>query len=562
MKRFIAIVPILLMLVTECVFAQATCTLDCCNECFPYYFCVGDTQLLMCSNSPLESGHPAMSFIPSCVTVDAMPAQGLWQPQTGVPDFTEMPPTQPNKEEIYERYVESAEDPSYGLSPPPFSIPYDVPENAAEYWGGDPAEYTAGLAQWNLDSSNFFSGLGWALIDTSSMDDENAIGAAVNYFEQDYGWLFEEYDNEESAYTDSLTTYETDSTTHFTGHDVPYTQIWNQTNADSDANKALHNWLNICSPPVPPSVSLGGCCLHIVLDTNAKDFEGPGSDPIGTWASTVGGWQQSGFPACDDTSACPTFVRYIDVNISYDMFEQTTNPIVPNPVDTQYILHSVPQMGFYTSQSGIPSVFTGFSSVSFYTLMEHEIGHFLGLHHPDETDDMGTTCSNCYTENPPWVFSTAIDNYIPNIHAIDGGFQTIMGPIIKDGTPPRQLTIEDTCQFQKLYCPEDCLTHGGLCALDGVSQQNAIPQDWFNPEVFPNPSNGDMTLTFTTIAQSLTQISIYDMLGNNVKEVSNGYLNVGQQTISLGTETLPSGSYVCRVRVGDRVSYINLAITK
>jgi hypothetical protein len=44
--------------------------------------------------------------------------------------------------------------------------------------------------------------------------------------------------------------------------------------------------------------------------------------------------------------------------------------------------------------------------------------------------------------------------------------------------------------------------------------------------------------------------------------VFDGYLNVGPQSISLGTETLPSGNYVCRVRVGDRVSYINLAITK
>jgi hypothetical protein len=58
------------------------------------------------------------------------------------------------------------------------------------------------------------------------------------------------------------------------------------------------------------------------------------------------------------------------------------------------------------------------------------------------------------------------------------------------------------------------------------------------------------------------QVAIYDVLGNQVRMVSSGYEEEGQQTISLGTETLPSGNYVCRVRVGDRVSYINLAITK
>ena len=44
--------------------------------------------------------------------------------------------------------------------------------------------------------------------------------------------------------------------------------MWNQALADTDANNALHNWLKVCDPPVEPSISLDGCCLHIVMDTN------------------------------------------------------------------------------------------------------------------------------------------------------------------------------------------------------------------------------------------------------------------------------------------------------
>ena len=82
MKRLTIIVPLLLVLFANRASSQATCTLDCCNECFPYWFCTSDStpQLLMCSNSPFEMGHPALSFIPSCVTVDAMPSQAIWQP--------------------------------------------------------------------------------------------------------------------------------------------------------------------------------------------------------------------------------------------------------------------------------------------------------------------------------------------------------------------------------------------------------------------------------------------------------------------------------------------------
>jgi hypothetical protein len=52
------------------------------------------------------------------------------------------------------------------------------------------------------------------------------------------------------------------------------------------------------------------------------------------------------------------------------------------------------------------------------------------------------------------------------------------------------------------------------------------------------------------------------VLGKEVRSVLSEEQEPGEQSISLGTETLPSGNYICRVSVGERVSYINLAITK
>jgi hypothetical protein len=414
--------------------------------------------------------------------------------------------------------------------------------NADEYWYGDPTTVAAGLAQWNLDSSNFFNGVHWELTDTSGFD-ENDFDAAEAYYDQDYENLFRVYD-------DQYSTYQSDSTAHANGTDVPYSQIWNQTQADTDANDALQEWLNECSPPVPPTGILTGCCLHIALDTIAADF----NDPLTAFAETVNNLGQPGFPTCSETE-CPYFARFVNVNTTSAFFYQSDIPREQHP-DTSYILHPVPKWGFYTGQSGHPLVYTGFSAYSFYQLAEHEIGHFLGMHHPEQLAN-GTACSNCYTHNPLWTKDSLGDHIL---HPT--GFHTVMaqGNNMANSSP-MALTNEDDCQFQKLYCPGSCITHGGSCALDGVSQPTPV-QDWFNPEVFPNPSNGGMTLTFTTIAESLTQISIYDILGNQVSMVFEGYLNAGPQSISLGTESLRSGNYVCRVRVGDQVNYINLAITK
>jgi hypothetical protein len=196
-----------------------------------------------------------------------------------------------------------------------------------------------------------------------------------------------------------------------------------------------------------------------------------------------------------------------------------------------------------TYADGVDQTYFDFS---FYQLMEHEIGHWLGLMHPESGPPNGTStyaCSNCYTNNP----------YITSANKVNAsGFWTVMAQGLNfAGDTALLLTSEDSCQFKKLYCEEDVSVKLG-----------PNPNDWFNPEVFPNPTNSGMTLTFTTIAESLTQISIYDILGNQVRMVFEGYLNAGAQSIPLGTESLRSGNYVCRVRVGDQVNYINLAITK
>ena len=131
---------------------------------------------------------------------------------------------------------------------------------------------------------------------------------------------------------------------------------------------------------------------------------------------------------------------------------------------------------------------------------------------------------------------------------------------------PVPLTSEDECQFQKLYCNTcadssgDTLKGPAPCAYDaGVS---APERDEFEANIHPNPSTGAMELDYTLTNFALVQVSIYNVLGVQVLQVFSGYEPVGTQSISLGTESLPSGNYVCRVRVGDQVNYINLSITK
>ncbi len=73
---------IVLLLVSGVSRAQTICD-SCCAESFPYTFCslLGNSQFTQCSSNPNADGNPVKSFIPSCVIVDPMRPDALWQPK-------------------------------------------------------------------------------------------------------------------------------------------------------------------------------------------------------------------------------------------------------------------------------------------------------------------------------------------------------------------------------------------------------------------------------------------------------------------------------------------------
>ena len=258
---------------------------------------------------------------------------------------------------------------------------------------GDEDAYDAACAQFSLDSTNFLNGDRTDKIDTSDLD-YLSTSIVDWYAVEDEIWLNEwlthdedsvagdqsteiiwdsceaRYSRDSAAWPAEYATYEgaalqytADSLARATNVNT-YTQIWSQGQADTDANNALHNWLNVCSPPVLPTVSLSGCCLHIVMDTNARDFGTP-LQAMAASAETVGGWDSVGYPSCDDTSACPYYARYIQLNISGTYLYQTTDPSLQQP-SPLYALHSVPKWGFFTSPSSAPSLYSGYKCASFY----------------------------------------------------------------------------------------------------------------------------------------------------------------------------------------------------
>ncbi len=535
MKKILLTIFGFLLFAVNTSVAQVTCTIPCWQQSFPYNFCDPSTglQFIQCSTFPNDDppGVPVKAYIPGCVAIYyEYNMDTLWQPSTAVPVFTEEPP---DRQEIWDNYIDNIVGVDFNWVNP-WDKPYDDGNEA--YWG-DSSSYAAAIDQWQLDSAVFFAGDSQEVSSYYYDGNDNDEEAVSDYFQQERWALF-------NAYHVQYGTYQTDSTAHARGTDVPYVQPWSDAQAATDAQNALNHWLGVCQPPIAPDGP--GCCIHVNLDPNPNDFSPAASD----FAETRSDSNQEGFPQCGEAS-CPDLIRFINVNTSPAFLYQTNNPLLwhSNPA---YKLHSAPTQMWYTGTGHpMPNTYADgvdqtYFDFSFYQLMEHEIGHWLGLMHPESGPPNGSAtyaCTNCYTNNP----------YITKSKTVNpAGFWTVMAQGLNfPGDTALLLTNEDSCQFKKLYCPADVSVKLG-------TQTN----DWFHPEIFPNPSSGGMTLTFNIISQSFTQISIYDLLGKKIKEVLSDYSEEGPQSISLGTETLPSGNYVCRVHVGERVSYINLVIKK
>ena len=80
-----------------------------------------------------------------------------------------------------------------------------------------------------------------------------------------------------------------------------------------------------------------------------------------------------------------------------------------------------------------------------------------------------------------------------------------------------------------------------------------------NFQVYPNPSEGQFTVVFSSEEVGDVDISIYDLLGRKLKEKSYKETSIQFEEI-FNAEDVTSGIYILKVRKGQRVSFRKLKI--
>jgi hypothetical protein len=93
--------------------------------------------------------------------------------------------------------------------------------------------------------------------------------------------------------------------------------------------------------------------------------------------------------------------------------------------------------------------------------------------------------------------------------------------------------------------------------VTNVSQDSNVPQEFTLDQNFPNPFNPSTRIRFTIPQTGEVKLSVFDLLGREVKLLYQGVLNAGEHTLTWDSrnplgEAAPSGVYICRLIQGDR----------
>ena len=86
----------------------------------------------------------------------------------------------------------------------------------------------------------------------------------------------------------------------------------------------------------------------------------------------------------------------------------------------------------------------------------------------------------------------------------------------------------------------------------GINQNGTeIPNTYSLSQNYPNPFNPSTKISFDIPSASNVNLTVYNILGAEVKVLANEYLAAGKYDVQFRASDLPSGTYFYRLRAGD-----------
>jgi hypothetical protein len=102
----------------------------------------------------------------------------------------------------------------------------------------------------------------------------------------------------------------------------------------------------------------------------------------------------------------------------------------------------------------------------------------------------------------------------------------------------------------------------GSTSVTEVSEANSIPTGYLLQQNYPNPFNPTTVISYSLPVAGNVSLKIYDILGNEVAKLAQGYKNAGNYTVIFDGKNLASGIYLYRLESGNFVAVKKLTLIK
>ncbi|MFN5308190.1 MAG: T9SS type A sorting domain-containing protein [Candidatus Kapaibacterium sp.] len=93
------------------------------------------------------------------------------------------------------------------------------------------------------------------------------------------------------------------------------------------------------------------------------------------------------------------------------------------------------------------------------------------------------------------------------------------------------------------------------------SQRLESPITGTQLQVKPNPTSGDVTISYQLTEQSIVRLALYDIQGNKILDIENGLKKAGTHTAEAKTHSLPNGSYLIKLNTGEKTYTVPLTVS-
>ena len=167
------------------------------------------------------------------------------------------------------------------------------------------------------------------------------------------------------------------------------------------------------------------------------------------------------------------------------------------------------------------------------------------------------------------------DLYISDNHLIENGSMQSFGSALKNGKTYIFFASDSAVSKKPLCIIKNTsmtnVTVTGfvnnhipitISSITSVDQKKSLPKTFILSQNYPNPFNPTTEIQYSIPKNAFVNITIYNILGQEVSTLINKEKNAGTYTTTFDGSRLASGAYIYRLRVGTFVSTKKMVLMK